>query len=310
MKIAARWLPRRSRRPAAASSVSGAAIASGADACAQAAAPARSTGATAPPPIAARREAIVGMIILSRCRRACARVRQYTRNAAHVIERTKDVTGTGPKRGSRRGSAAGVAAQASRSDSINAAICPGSRARSASPATFPASSQRRTSTASRWKRSFSKRAASSQRHRPALQLQGHERGRAQLRQVIRVRREQIALRGDVQTDGLGDLGRESLGEPAAADALMARIGGPFAEVVWRVRDQMADVVQQRGHDERRRRAGRAREVSRLQPVLHDGNALAEVGIVAPVRIERKDLVHDAHRVPPSASSRRRSAALL
>ena len=55
-------------------------------------------------------------------------------------------------------------------------------------------------------------------HWSALQLKGHERGGTQLRQVLRVRREQIAFSGNVQTDRLRDFGRESFGEPAAADA--------------------------------------------------------------------------------------------
>ena len=73
-------------------------------------------------------------------------------------------------------------------------------------------------------------------------------------------------------------------------------------------DEVSDVVQQRGNDERRRRAGDLREVRGLQGVLGHRDALAEIGArTAPVK-DGENFVGDVHerclRVEFAAQQRR------
>jgi len=147
------------------------------------------------------------------------------------------------------------------------------------------------------------------RHRASLQLEGVHRGGTQFREVPRIGRAQVALGRDVQAHRLGDRGGKALREPAGADRFVVRVRGPVGDVVWDLREQVSDVVQQRGDHQRLGRVGLLREVRRLQGVLGHRHALAEVRACAARRVDREDLLGDLHAPVSAAASLRRSSAV-
>lgn len=90
---------------------------------------------------------------------------------------------------------------------------------------------------------------------------------------------------------------------------MVRVRGPVADVVRDLREQVSDVVQQRGDNERLGRAGLLCEVRRLQGVLGHRHALAEVRACAARRVDGEDLRGDLHAPLCAAASLRRSSAV-
>ncbi len=68
-------------------------------------------------------------------------------------------------------------------------------------------------------------------------------------------------------------------------------------------------MQQRREHQRRGRAALLCEVRALQGVLGHRDALAEVGAGSVRRVDREDLLGDAHAGVSAAASRRRSSAV-
>jgi len=121
-------------------------------------------------------------------------------------------------------------------------------------------------------------------HRAALHGQGVDRRRRQQLEVAGLDRAEIPFGGHVQPDRLGDRRPEPLGQPGGtAFAVVVVLAGhqlaaadldPVGQRVGAA--QVADVVQQRGGDQRRRRGGRLGERARLAQVPGDGDRLAQV----------------------------------
>src|SRR5262249_35491772 len=98
-------------------------------------------------------------------------------------------------------------------------------------------------------------------------------------------------------------------QPARPELLVPGIAHPVLDRLRHVLEQVADIMQERGHDEVIGRALDAGEVCRLQAVLGHRDALAEVGRGAEATVERAYLLRHAHG-PTSLSCRRSRAVAL
>ena len=108
-----------------------------------------------------------------------------------------------------------------------------------------------------------------------------------------------ALGRHVQADRLGDLGAAVAGQPFFAQRFVASVDAVVGRVFGRLGDQVADVVQQGGHDQFVARAFVLGVISGLQRVLQLRDWLADVGVVAAGGEQLANLVDDVHRPVPS-----------
>ena len=79
---------------------------------------------------------------------------------------------------------------------------------------------------------------------------------------------------------------------------MLLIVSPLSEVIRCAVDEMPDVVQQRRDDQVRGRTLLLGKPRRLQTMLGDGDALAEVGRGATLPVNSDDLIGNVHSVAP------------
>ncbi len=91
---------------------------------------------------------------------------------------------------------------------------------------------------------------------------------------------QVALGGDVETDGLGDGWRKVGGEKAVGEFFVAGVDAMVGYVFALLMEEMADVVEECGGDEGIGTLSLDREVSGLEAVLEDGDGFSEVGCSA------------------------------
>jgi hypothetical protein len=91
---------------------------------------------------------------------------------------------------------------------------------------------------------------------------------------------EVALGGDVESDGLGDGWRKVGGEKAVGEFFVAGVDAMVGYVFALLMEEMADVVEECGGDERVGALSLDGEVSGLEAVLEDGDRFAEVGCAA------------------------------
>lgn len=102
--------------------------------------------------------------------------------------------------------------------------------------------------------------------RTTLQRQAAHRASREKGEIFRIDRRQMALGFDMEAHRAGDVLAEILAEPVAPPRFVtivdAALGGAGSEIM----DEMADIVEQRGGDERRAGAARLGELRALQRV--------------------------------------------
>lgn len=72
---------------------------------------------------------------------------------------------------------------------------------------------------------------------------------AQTAEVVGFDGAEVAFGGDMEADGLDDLGREALFEPASGEFLVLIVDAVVGGIVGKSVEQMADIVEQGGDDE-------------------------------------------------------------
>jgi len=92
-----------------------------------------------------------------------------------------------------------------------------------------------------------------------------------------------------------------LREPARADRFVLRVRGPVGDVVGDLREQVSDVVQQRGDHQRLARLGQPGKVRRLQACSVIDTHSPKYAPAPRAALDREDLVGDSH-VPASAAA--------
>jgi hypothetical protein len=114
----------------------------------------------------------------------------------------------------------------------------------------------------------------------------------------------------VQPHRLGHFRPKALGEPVTADLLVMRVVGPVGKIVRHILDEVSDIVQQRGNDERRRRPGGLRKIRGLQGMFGHRHILAEVRVCAAPVEDGENIVGDGHEAFSGWNSCRSNAASL
>jgi len=80
-------------------------------------------------------------------------------------------------------------------------------------------------------------------HRPALNLQRVDRSVRKLPVITRVDRAKVTFGGDVQANGLDDLGREMVFEKRRSGLFVIIVLTFFQRIDREVTDKMADIMQ-------------------------------------------------------------------
>ena len=88
--------------------------------------------------------------------------------------------------------------------------------------------------------------------RPTLETQRGDRGRREAAAVVRVDGAPVPLGGDVEGDRPGDLGAEDAGQRTGAErfVIVVHVGGVGVLAGGREVEEVSDIVQQRGDDQR------------------------------------------------------------
>lgn len=110
-------------------------------------------------------------------------------------------------------------------------------------------------------------------HQPALELEAEQGGRAESVKIARFNRAQIAFGFDMQADGSANPYREVFLQELLADHLMAHIHALFGNRLAAIMQEMSDIMQKRGNDQRAPRSVLSCGLCALQGVGSFGHGL-------------------------------------